>query len=462
MDARAYETLSQAVRVRLRSRLGQPVRSGPRSTWMGRETIVLSALICLGWIFSDAHISNAQSSTVLLSSVKGPITPVIADHIGDGVDRAKSEGHQAFLVELDTPGGLDTSMRDIVQAFLTSEVPIVIYVAPDGARAASAGALITLASHIAAMAPGTAIGAATPVDLEGSDVSEKIINDAAAYAESIAEARNRNVNFAIDTVREARSATAREAVDIGAVDLLAPSRTRLLQLIDGAQVVLADGSRPTLRTGGAGVVVHDLGVFRQLLQWLADPNLAFLFMSLGTLAVIYELANPGVGLGGIVGVILLLLGLAALSVLPVNAVGVILLVLAAALFVAELFAPGIGVFAAGGVGALMLSGVFLFRGGIEISPSVLLPTGLVAGAGAVLAGRLVARSHRTRSISGKDAIVGRKATVQRHDGIAGEVNIDGTWWRARTHGKRLTVGETVQVIDMDGLDLIVEPEEETQ
>jgi membrane-bound serine protease (ClpP class) len=236
MNARAYETLSQAVQVRFKSTLAQPVGSPAHSTYMGRETIVFSVLICLVWMFSDARISNAQSSTVLLSSVEGPITPVIADHIGDGVDRAKSEGHQAFLVELDTPGGLDASMRDIVQAFLTSEVPIVIYVAPDGARAASAGAIITLASHIAAMAPGTAIGAATPVDLEGSDVSKKIINDAAAYAESIAEARDRNVDFAIDIVREARSVTAREAVEIGAVDLLVSSRSELLKSIDGMDV----------------------------------------------------------------------------------------------------------------------------------------------------------------------------------------------------------------------------------
>jgi membrane-bound serine protease (ClpP class) len=218
----------------------------------------------------------------------------------------------------------------------------------------------------------------------------------------------------------------------------------------------------TVRTDGSELVVHELGAFRQLLQWLADPNLAFLFLSLGTLSILYEFANPGVGLGGIVGVILLVLALAALSVLPVNAMGAILLVLAAALFVAELFAPGIGVFAAGGAMALILGGAFLFRGGVEISPSVLLPTGVVAGGGAVLAGRLVARSHALRSISGKDAIVGRKATVQRSDGTAGEITIDGTWWKARTDGKPLKVGGTVRVVDMHGLDLIVEPEEVTQ
>jgi len=428
---------------------------------VGFRRFIVTAVMSIAWVLSAASLSGAQTGTVLLSRVEGPITPVIADHIRDGVARAESEGHAAFVVELDTPGGLDASMRDIVQAFLTSRVPVVVYVAPDGARAASAGAIITLASHAAAMAPGTAIGAATPVDLEGSDVSQKIINDAAAYAESIAEARGRDVEFAIDAVREARSATAREAVEIGAVDLLASSRTELLRSVHGMQVALTDGREATLHTKGAGIVAHELGVLRQLLQLIADPNLAFLFMSLGTLAIIYELANPGMGLGGIVGVILLILGLAALSVLPVNAVGAILLVLAAGLFVAELFAPGIGVFAAGGVAALVLGGAFLFSGGVEVSPVVLLPTGFVAGGGAVLAGRLVARSRRLLSTSGKDALVGQLATVRAAQGSSGQVTVEGVWWQARSRGHPLKVGGRTRVVDMQGLDLIVEPEEET-
>jgi membrane-bound serine protease (ClpP class) len=401
-------------------------------------------------------------NTVLLSSIEGSITPVTAEHIRDGMDRAQREDYSALVVELDTPGGLDTSMREIVQAFLSSPVPVVVYVAPDGARAASAGTLVTLASHIAAMAPGTAIGAATPVDLEGGDVSQKIINDAAAYAESVAVARHRNVDFAIDAVREGRSVTAREAVQIGAVDLLASSRTDLLEEIDGTKVPLVGGREAILRTRGADIVVHELSPLRQLLQWLADPNLAFLFMSLGTLAILYELANPGVGLGGIIGMLLVVLALAALSVLPVNAVGVILLVLATGLFVAELFAPGIGVFAVGGTAALILGGAFLFGGGVQVSPIILLPTALVAGGGAVLAGRLVARSHRLRSTSGKDAILGQRGTVRVTDGSSGHVTVDGVWWQARSKDWPLKVGGRVRVVDMEGLDLVVEPEEDTK
>lgn len=426
------------------------------------STIIVTAVMCVAWVLSATSTSGGQPDAVLLTQVEGPITPVIADHIGDGVTRAESEGYAALVVELDTPGGLDASMRQIVQAVFTARVPVIIYVAPSGARAASAGAIITLSSHIAAMAPGTAIGAATPVDLQGDDISQKIINDTAAYVESIAETRDRNVEFAIDAVREGRSATAREAVDIGAVDVLASSRTELLETIDGTRVTLASGGEAIVRTRGAGIVVLALTPLRQLLQWIADPNLAFLFMSLGTLAILYELANPGVGLGGIVGAILLVLALAALSVLPVNAVGVILAVLAAGLLVAELFAPGIGVFAVGATVALVLGGAFLFRGGVEVSPLVLLPTGAVVGGGAVLAGRLIARSRQRRSTAGRDAVIGEVATVRLAHGGSGQVTVGGVWWQARSNDRPLRNGERVRVVDMEGLDLVVEPEEERQ
>jgi membrane-bound serine protease (ClpP class) len=419
-------------------------------------------LICSAWVVMNASAAQAQSSAVLVSTVEGPITPVVADHLRDGVDRAESENHAAYVVELDTPGGLDAAMRDIVQSFLTSPVPVVVYVAPDGARAASAGAVITLASHVAAMAPGTAIGAATPVDLQGGDISEKVINDAAAYAESLAELRERNVAFAGDAVREGRSATAREAVELGAVDLIASSRAQLLATIHGTVIELSDGSSLTLSTRSARIVAHELGTFRQVLQWLADPNLVFLFMSIGTLAIIYELANPGVGVAGIIGVILVVLALAALSVLPVDAVGAILLVVAAGLFIAELFAPGIGVFAFGGTAALLLGGVFLFRGGVQVDPIVLLPTGILTGGSTVLVAHLVARSRRLRPASGRHAIVGQRGMVRVGDGTSGQVTIEGIWWKARTEEQPLKPGAWVRVVGIQGLDLIVEPEEKSQ
>jgi membrane-bound serine protease (ClpP class) len=412
------------------------------------------------WLALLPSQARAQGTTVLVTRVDGTITPVIADHLVDGVAAAERDGHAAYLVELDTPGGLDTSMREIIKAFLGADVPTVVYVTPSGARAASAGALITFAANVAAMAPGTTIGAATPVALQGGEISDKVINDAAAFAESVAAQRGRNTRFAIDTVRKGRAVTAEEAVRLDAVDLLAGSRGELLQELDGRSVRVASGNTVTLQTAGATLVEQDFGLFRRLLQLLADPNLAFLFLSLGTLAIVYELANPGVGFGGIAGAIFLLLGFFALSVLPINLVGLLLLALAAALFVAELFVPGVGVFAAGGAVALVLGGLFLFEGAVRIDPAVLVPVALVVGGGSVLAGRLAWRARRAPSVTGREGLLGRQVTVRTADGATGQVLLDGAWWTVRSRDAPLAPGQRVRVVDLDGLELLVDPEEE--
>jgi membrane-bound serine protease (ClpP class) len=430
---------------------------GPRPRRLA--VALLLATAALAWLVGFPGAATAQAPTVLVTRVDGTITPVIANHLVDGVQRADRDGHAAYLVELDTPGGLDTSMREIIKAFLGADVPVVVYVTPSGARAASAGALITFAANLAAMAPGTTIGAATPVDLQGGEISDKVLNDAAAFAETVAARRGRNTRFAIDTVRKGRAVTAEEAVRLDAVDLLAASRAELLAELDGRSVRVANSNTVTLRTAGATVVEQDFGVFRRLLQLLADPNLAFLFLSLGTLAIIYELANPGVGFGGIAGAIFLLLGFFALSVLPINLVGLLLLALAAALFVTELFVPGVGVFAAGGTVALVLGGLFLFDGAVGIDPAVLIPVALVVGGGSVLAGRLAWRARRAPSVSGREGLLGRQVTVRTTDGATGQVQLDGAWWTARSRDAALQPGQIVRVVDLDGLDLIVDPEE---
>lgn len=416
-------------------------------------------LVIAGLFLAAVSPAHGQASSIIAVTVDGVITPVMADHIRDVLDRAEREGHQALLVQLDTPGGLDTSMRDIIQSFLNARVPVIVYVSPQGARAASAGALITLASHVAVMAPGTSIGAATPIDLEGGDLAQKIINDAASYAESIAEQRGRDVEFAIDAVREGRSIAANEALEIGVIDLIARDRAELLADVDGREVELAPQRTVTLRTAGVEVVEIELGFARSVLQWLADPNLAFLFISIGTLAIIYELANPGIGAGGITGVILLLLAFTALSVLPVNAVGVILLVLAGVLFVAELFVPGIGVFAAGGTVALILGGLFLFRGPIGVDPAALVPIAVLAGAGALGLGRVAWRTRRLVGVTGTQAIVGARGVVKEIEGDDLQVFVQGSWWGARARSGPLRPGQAIRVVEMDGLRLIVEPEE---
>jgi membrane-bound serine protease (ClpP class) len=414
-------------------------------------------LLTFGWL-GLASSAAAQVPTVLAARVDGAITPVIADYLTDGLREATSGGHEAFVVEIDTPGGLDTSMRAIVRAFLDADVPVVVYVSPSGARAASAGALITFSAHVAAMAPGTTIGAATPVDLQGGEISDKIINDAAAFAESVSAERERNTEFAIDTVREGRAATATEAREIGAVDVIVPDRAALLAELDGREVLLDDATTVTLDTAGAAIVDFELGPLRQLLQLVADPNLAFLFLSVGTLAILYELASPGAGFGGIVGAIFLILGFFALSVLPVNVAGIALLVLAAALFVAEVFTPGIGVFAGGGVVALIFAGIFMFQESVGVSPAVLAPIAMIVGGGAVFAGRLAWRARQAPPVSGRELLIGHETVIRRSvDDMAGHVLVEGSWWTARSRGEPLREGETVRVVGMDGLTLIVEP-----
>ncbi len=432
----------------------------PRRSHAGRFA---SRLVLLaGLIFTGSPADAQASHSMVVVEIDGLITPVIADHVGDALDLAGREGHQALLVELDTPGGLDTSMRDIVQSFLNSPVPVIVYVSPQGARAASAGAIITLASHVAAMAPSTSIGAATPIDLEGGDLSQKVINDAASYAESIAEQRGRNTEFAIDAVREGRSATANEALELGVVDLIAPDRARLLDALDGRTVELSSAETVMLETAGADLVEVQLGLARRVLQWLSDPNLAFLFISIGTLAILYELANPGFGGGAIAGVILLVLAFTALSVFPVNAAGVILLVLAVGLFAAELFVPGIGVFAAGGTVALVLAGLFLFRGPIGVDPIVLLPTAVVAGGGALVLGRVAWRSRRLAGSTGTEGIVGSRATVRSVQGDQAVVFLQGAWWSARAANGTLLPGQPIRVVELDGLRLVVEPDPDAE
>lgn len=423
-----------------------------------RTFVRLAAVLCwtAGLLLAGSGAS-AQGASVLVADVSGTITPVVSEYLRDAVATAERDGHEAVLVTLDTPGGLDTSMREIVQTFLNARVPVIVYVSPPGARAASAGAVITMAAHVAAMAPGTNIGAATPVDLQGGEIGDKVINDATAYAVALAEARGRDPGFARDIVREGRSEPASRAVSAGAVDLVSDDTTDLLRAIDGRAVTLQNGDEVTLDVAGASLVSFEMGFFASVRQRLADPNLAFLFLSLGTLAIVYELANPGLGLGGVTGVILILLAMFGLSVLPVNVVGIVLLLLAMGLFVAELFVPGVGVLAAGGALSLGAAGLFLFRGPVAVDLVVILPTVAVVAGFVVLVARVVWRGRLVRSGTGEGMVTGRTARVRRIGGERPQVLIDGTWWNVRA-GSELADGEVVRVTAMEGLELIVETE----
>ncbi|WP_267245651.1 NfeD family protein [Streptomyces sp. PR69] len=436
-----------------------PARLTPAALRLSVRAL-LTLLVCLLALpaAADRPAQPQDRPTVLATRVDDTITPVIAAHIEDGIREAEREGHAALLVELNTPGGLLTSTREIVQGFFGADVPVIVYVTPSGARAASAGAYITMAAHIAAMAPGTHIGAGTPVTGEGETASEKVVNDSAAFAVAIAEQRGRSVEFADDMVRDGLSVSDREALRRGVTDITAASRTELLAAVDGRTVTLAQGQQTVLHTEGAQIEEYDLGFFGEIRQFLASPELAFLFLSLGTLAVIYELASPGMGFGGIIGVVLLILGFVALSVLPFNAAGLLLLGLAAALFAGEVLTPGVGVFAAGGTVALVLSGVFLFRGETGVDPAVLWPTALVVGGGSLLAGRLAWRARRAPVTSGGDVLIGQEATVAAARGDRAQVLLEGAWWTVRSRdGSPLVNGAWVRVVAREDLDLVVEP-----
>lgn len=408
---------------------------------------------------------GGPADTVLITAVGDPITPVIADHLGDALDRAEEEGHVALVIELDTPGGLSESMRDIVQGLLGSEVPVVVHVTPAGARAASAGALIAWSAHVIAMAPGTTIGAATPVALEGGEVGDKIVEDAAAYARAVAEERGRDVDLAAAAVTEGRAYSVSEAIESGLADLESTDRAELLSSIDGTTVTLASGERATIRTADATVREYDMTFLRSVLQVLADPNLAFIFLSIGSLGLIYELASPGVGAGGGIGALLILLGLVSLSVLPVEAAGLLFFVLAAALFVAELFAPGIGIAAALGALAMVFAAVFTFREdapGVSLSLAAVVPTAAIVGLAVIGAGRLALRARSGSPTTGASALVGQSLAVEHVSGQSAQGRLDGSWWTLRSE-ELLEVGDLVQVTGVEGVELVVEhPEGATE
>lgn len=412
---------------------------------------------------SGAALAQSGDGAVLRAEFNGTVTPVVADHMAQAVQAASDGGYEALLVVMDTPGGLETSMRDIVQTFLGAPVPVIVYVAPSGAQAASAGAIVAFSANIAAMAPATNIGAATPIDLQGGEVIDKVVNNSAAYARAVAEARGRDGDFAADTVREGRSVTAAEAAELGVVDVVVDDVDALLEEVDGRSVVVdaqAGGRQVVLATADARVVDFELSFMRSLLQTLADPNIAFLLSSVGTLALIYELANPGGGLAGAIGVIFLVLAFFALSVLSVDVAGLILLALAAGLFIAELFAPGIGVFAGGGALALLAAGLFLFDDvpGLTVDLGFLVPVSAVVGVAVVWAGRVARKVRFAPAYRGSGGeLVGMRGTVRRSDGDRGQAMVSGSLWGVRSAGTPLEAGQTVEVVDRQGLTLIVEP-----
>lgn len=428
-----------------------------------RRGLALAALaVPVLSLVAQGAAAQSASPVVIELRIDGVVDPFVADYIEAGIADGEAEGAEAVLITLDTPGGLDSSMRQITQAILNAEVPVIGYVSPQGARAASAGTFILLSTHIAAMAPATNVGAAQPVGISGAIASEKAVNDAAEYIVSIAEARGRNAEWAESAVREAESVSAEQALGLGVIDLIASDVPNLLREVDGTVVELANGEQVTLALTGATVRQESLGFFAGILHALLDPNLAFLFFWLGLALIVLEFFVPG-GVAGTLGVILFVSSLVALGTLPVQLIGVVLLVASIVFFVLELLHPGVGLPAIAGVTCVVLGGLFLFDTsvpGVAVSPLLIVPVAAFAAFFFLVVARQALRLRHRKVITRDEQLVGQQGTVVRDLAPTGVVQVASEEWTAESVRGTPRKGDRIRVVEMEGLKLKVEPAEE--
>jgi membrane-bound serine protease (ClpP class) len=408
----------------------------------------------------------AWSASIYKVSVNDVIHRVSAQYIVEGLTKAEEDGADLFLIQLQTPGGLDTSMREIIEKILNSEVPVAVYVAPSGARAASAGFLITVAADIAAMAPGTNIGAAHPVAGSGQPMDEtmskKVESDAAAYIRSIAAKRGRNVELAEKAVVESQSWTETEALDAGLIDYVAGSEAELLESLDGTTVTRFDGSEVVLHTEDASIVTVEMTLPQRILSVISNPNIAYILMTLGIMGLYFELANPGAVFPGVIGVICLIMAFFALQVLPVNYAGLLLIIVGIGLLIAEALTPAFGALGLGGVVAVVLGSLILFKEqeiptpALHLSWAVILPVTLTLVIMFGFIARLVIKAQRSKPTTGVVGLVGEIGTAQSDFDERGKVFVHGEFWNVTSQVK-ISKGDRVRVTRVDGLHLEVEP-----
>ncbi len=418
-------------------------------------------MLLAGGVLSLATGEESRQS-IILAEIDGVINPVSMEFVIKAVEQAEETGAQCFILKLDTPGGLGESMREMVKRMLASQVPVVVYVAPEGARAASAGVFITLAGHVAAMAPGTHIGAAHPVNLGGQQMDEemakKVENDFAAFARSIAKQRGRNEEWAEAAVRESVSITSDEALEKQVIDLIAADLPELLEKIDGRTITIA-GREVTLQTKDAAVTELAKGLRYRILDTITNPNVAYILMILGFYGLFFELSNPGAILPGVVGGICLILAFYAFQSLPINYAGLLLIVLAIILFIAEIMVVSHGILSIGGVIAMILGSFLLIESPqpyLRISLAVILPTVALTALFFLFVIGLAVRVHRRRRASGPEALIGQTGEAQTAIDPEGSVFLHSEIWRAKST-ERIEQGAEVEVVGLDGLTLDVRP-----
>ena len=424
--------------------------------------VLLLGLVLVGLAVALAPLAavSAPPAPVSLIEMDGAITPVTVRLIATAIERAQAERSQALILQLDTPGGLERSMRSIVQSILKSEIPVIVYVSPGGARAASAGVFITMAGHVAAMAPATNIGAAHPVAVGGGSdkaMMTKVENDAAAFARSIATERGRNAEWAEKAVRSSVSATEREAVKLRVVDLVAENIPDLLAKVDGRTVKTVRG-QVTLRTREAQVKRIEIRFRDRFLALITDPNIAYILMMIGMLGLFFELSNPGVVLPGVVGGISLILAFFAFQSLPINWAGLLLILFGVALLIAEIKIVSHGVLSIGGIVAMILGSMMLYDApetGLRISWYVIIPTvGSTAGL-FIFALSYGVRALYGRPTTGAAGMVGETAVARTALDPTGQVLVQGELWQAVAQNGPVAVGETVRITAVEGLTLHV-------
>ncbi len=418
----------------------------------------------MGWVMATVLLSGTAwgQDRVVVVEISGAINPVVAEFVSTEIEEANAAGEALIVIRMDTPGGLDTSMRQIIKSIQTSKIPVATFVAPSGSRAASPGTFITIATQIAAMAPGTNIGAAHPVNLMGggkegasepTPMEEKILNDASAYIRSLAEARGRNAHWAEMAVRRSVSISAEEAKKLAVIDLIAGNVDALVLAVHGREVKMTGDEKVTLATEGKEIVYHKMSPRENILDTISNPNIAYILMMIGMVGLYFELSNPGLILPGILGGISMILALYAMQTLPINYAGLLLILLGGVLFIAELNTPTFGLLSAGGVVCFLLGSLMLIDTddpAMQISRGVLYPTLGMTVLVALGSLYLATRSARLKAVSGAEGLVGQTGVVKQALEPEGRIQVHGELWNA-VCDETIAEGETVVVEQVVGL-----------
>jgi len=432
-----------------------------------RRILLLFVLVLLG--LSIATGVQSQSPQISVLTVEGTIVPVVANYIDDGISRAEDANAAVCIIELDTPGGLLDTTEDIVQSILNADVPVVVYVYPRGAWAASAGTFITLSANIAAMAPSTTIGAAHPVSGSGEEIPEdqmkKITEFAAKWMKTIAENRGRNIEEAQLAVTESKSFTDNDALSAGLIDLRADTLESLLNQINGREVTLANGATVTIDITEYELIRDEMGFIENFLHAISDPNIAYILLSLATLGITAEIFNPGLIFPGVLGSICLLMAFYSLGVLPVNYAGILFIVLAIGLFIGEVLTTTFGVFTAGGVVSLVIGSLILFQGAspvFQVDPWLIATVTIVITAVLAFIVHRAIMAHRKQARTGREELVGKTALVKVALKPEGTVFLKGERWKAISEDTDIKTGEEVVIDRVDGLLLYVSKKQQAK